>query len=545
MQAIDSLEKYWLQPWEGIASISRKLEQKQTPGPEDQEITLPFTGLTAPARATILLLKKTLPGFLGPDLDHLVLLRNGQDLILPAFLFHHRDGLLISIDRLELPPGKLTELLSLAQEKELSRIEDQISVQIKSDLKLGWVVVINPEFFALLEKADQDFTASRSLTHYQIDLLSVFKKAAELKLLEFFPSPPLFARVEEFLTQIIDFDPQTLKTVIPPSPVGSYCLGLTDPEFTLAFHLDPENPSQVAISLDPQAGAPLSLPEATRRLRKASGSRTAICFEFEPVKDLFGILVNHHLPWQKEELLSPLRKLIQLIQGYDQKWSMDPAPLPLKSYLRSLIRLFRLPYDISKLDDEFLPGMVLEGISLGVGGHSQHAIILLDQKKVKGVLVLELFRSGVRRIKFLSGKEIPPPRDPGRIEWLKETKFALWDQAGWMNYAIAIDLSLLRELNRALAGKEFSSLWKSPRLLLRLTRLTRKFKQDEFIFYPNLMLDTLGKFIQKEGALSIGYRLLQAAFKRDHPRPRGLLYVRETVIAGLVVLLGIILFIIL
>lgn len=537
------LEKYWLQPWEGIASISRKLEQKQPLGPEDQEITLPFTGLTAPAWATALLLKKTLPELLGPELDHLVLFRNGPDPIPPAFLFRHQDGFLVSIDRLELSPDKLAELFSLSQKKNISPIEAQISAQIKSDLKLGWVVVINPEFFNLLEKAGQDFSASGSLTHYQIDLLSVFKKAAESKLLEFFPSPPLFARAEEFLTQIIDFDPQTLKSIIPPCPEGSYCLGLNDPEFILAFHLDPKNPSQVAISLDPQAGAPLSPPEAARRLRKVSGSRMAFCFELEPVKDLLQKLVSHHLPWQKEELLSPLRKLIQTIQGYGQKWSIDPAPLPLKGYLRGLIRLFRLPFDISNLDDEFLPGTILEGISLGVGGHSQHAVILIERKEVKGILVLELFRSGVRRIKFLSGKEIPPPRDPGRIEWLKEAKFELWNQAGWMNYAIAIDLSLLRELNRALAGNEFSSLWKSPWLLSRLVRLIRKFKQDEFIFYPNLMLDTLRKFIQKEGILSISYRLLQAAFKRGKPR-RGLLYVRETVIAGLVILLGIFLFII-
>ncbi|MCX5858904.1 MAG: hypothetical protein NT056_03245 [Proteobacteria bacterium] len=542
---MDSLEKYWLRPWEGIASISRKLEQKQAPGPEDLEIILPFTNLTAPARATALLLKKTLPGLLGPELDHLVLLRNGTDLLPPAFLFRHRDGFLVSIDRLELPPDKLAELFSLSQKANLSQIETQISAQIKSDLKLGWVVVINPEFFFLLEKAGQEFISSRSLTHYQIDLLSVFKKAGELKLLEFFPSPPLFARVEEFLTQITDFDPQALKTIIPSSPEGSFCLGLTDPEFNLAFHLNPENPSRVAVSLDPQAGGSLSPSAAARRLRKVSGSRMAVCFELEPVRDLIVKLVSHPLPWQKEELLSPLKKLIQLIQGYGRNWSINPVPLPLKSWLRGLTRLFRLPYDISRLDDEFLPGTILEGISLGVGGHSQHAIILLDQKEIKGILVLELFRSGVRKIKFLSGKEIPPPRDPGRIEWLKETKFALWDQAGWMNYAIAIDLSLLRELNQALAGKEFSSLTKSPWLLLRLGRIISKFKQDEFIFYPNLMLDTLGKFIQKEGILSIGYRLLQAAFKRDRPRPRGLLYVRETIIAGLVILLGIILFLIL
>ena len=535
------LEKYWLQPWEGIASISRKLERKEPLGPEDREITFPFTVLTAPAREAALLLKKTLPGLLGPELDHLVLLRTGPDLLPPAFLFRHQDGFLVSIERLELPPDKLAEFLSLSQKKNLP----QISSQIKSDLKLGWVVVINPEFFLLLEKAAQDFNASRSLTHYQIDLLSVFKKAAEAKLLEFFPSPPLFARVEEFLTRIIDFDPQALKDIVPPSPEGSYCLGLTDPEFTLAFHLNPENPSRVAVSLDPQAGGSLSPSAAARRLRIASGSRVAICFELESIQDLLGELVSHHLPWQKEEILFPLRKIIQTIQEYGRKWSIDPVPLPLKSYLRGLVRFFRLPYDISNLDDEFLPGTILEGISLGVGGHSQHAVILLEKKEVKGVLVLELFRSGVRRIKFLSGKEIPPPRDPDRIEWLKEAKYTLWNQAGWMNYAVAIDLSLLRELNQALTGKEFSSLSKSPWLFFRLARLARKFKQDEFIFYPNLMLDTMGKFIQKEGVLSIGYRLLQAAFKRDHPRPRGLLYVRETVIAGLVVLLAIILFIIL
>ena len=516
------IEQYLIEPWRQIIAVSRKLEKGESLSTEEQEVPLFLTGLKVPAREFIFFLKKAGPDFINSELNHLLLFPGVSGFLKSSgYYLRSIDGMFLDIIPLRFPEDQVSVLREAVAGKDRAGVENCIAPFLDFPPELGWVAVINPSFFSRINLAHQDFLASRSLAHYLIDLTSACAQTYREQHLEIFPGVDFFSRLEEFLTTVLDFDPKILKDFIPPRFSLPHPVGIKDRDIVITFGMGSPAPERLGSSL---AGHPelATLPpeQAAEFLRQIRGSRIAVCLELEPLIDLMKRIIPNPFPWEKNALHLFIGKIFRIIRDYNRAWGMSPAPLPLKPYIRRLVRLFRLPYDLLNLDDTYLPRTLLEELSRGVGGHNQHALIFIDRAEVKGICIIEIFHGGFRRLKILHGHTVIPPNEPERLEWLKTAKFALWNVEGWMNYAIAVDLDLLRELGRFLTDPELASPLKAPIAFLRLVRIMRRARKREFLLYPRLRFFRLGRFTRREGILNISYRLLNASLRRKKQLPR-------------------------
>lgn len=515
------IEKFLIQPWQRITSLSRELEKREPLSPEEHEVRLFFTGLSVPVREFIYFLKRAGTEFIPAGLSHLLLFPSRDSSPgLSGYFVRASDGLFVSIDKVPFTEEQLLLIQAALEGGENQSVQNLLAEILPQQPGPGFVALLHSPFFVRLENAYQQFAATGSITHYFIDLLGVFTIAFREKWIRIYPSIAFFSRFEEILTSVLDFDPQILKEFVPARFSLPHPLGIKDRDVLFALGMSPPDSTSVGVSFSDHPELPTLSPEAAAGiLRKASGARISVCLELDPILDLFKRIIPNPFPWERDALTFFLGKAFRIIRGYNLAWGMSPVPLLLKPFIRRLIHLFRLPYDVLNLDDILLPRILLEELSRGVGGHNQHALIFLDQNQVKGILILEIFHGGFRRMKILPAHTIIPPDDRERIEWLKTAKFELWNKEGWMNYAIAVDVELIRDVFTFLTEHEFKSPLKAPFAFFRLAGKIRKARKKEFLLYPRLKLIRLGRFTKKEGIFNISYRLLKSAIRRKQQQP--------------------------
>jgi len=515
------IEKFLIQPWQDITSLSHKIEKNEPLPPEECHVRLFYTGLSVPGREFIFLLKRAGTEFIPAGLSHLLLFPSGDSYLgSSGYFVSASDGFFTSIEKVRFTDEQLLLIQASLQGGEHQPMKNLFPDIFPQRPGPGFAALLLSPFFVRLENAYRRFVASGSITHYFIDLLDIFTLAFRERWIRIYPPIAFFSRFEEILTSVLDFDLQTLKEFIPARFSLPYPLAIKDREFILAFGMSPPGSASVGVSFSKHPELPALSPEnAAGMLREASGARMSVCLELDPILDLFKRIIPNPFPWERDALAFFLGKAFGIIRGYNLTWGMSPVPLLLKPFFRRLIHLFRFPYDVLNLDEILLPRILLEELSRGVGGHNQHALIFLDQDQVKGILIIEIFHGGFRRLKILPAHTIIPPDDKERIEWLKTAKFELWNEEGWMNYAIAVDVELIRDLFTFLTKHEFVSPLKAPFAFFRLAGKIRKARKKEFLLYPRLKLIRLGRFTKKEGIFNISYRLLKSAVRRKRRQP--------------------------
>jgi len=268
-------------------------------------------------------------------------------------------------------------------------------------------------------------------------------------------------------------------------------------------------------------------------LSSRRGAEFELCAPLWWVKDIVSRSSGSSpTPAGREEFLE---YLLGRIKEYGVNWRVRPGPLMLHPWLRTIAGTLGIRYDLEMLDHVNLARIATQGLALAVGWHSRHVLIIRDGPKVSDAILVELLQGGIEKVaslEVLDWPEFPPPGE-AREEWMADRQYALWDQVGWTNYLIAMDGRLLKTYLSIAKASLSSSPLGYIGALRPLLDLQVSISDEDLSVWPVEATKDLAGWVEREGVGSILLRLSRAVFRRRSRMSRGLLYVRETVLAAL------------
>ncbi len=554
------------EPWVRICRIAERLSQGMILTPEQSEITIPLSPFRADYRQLYFLSRELLPVLISSPANLFTIILNPEgNRIIRACLQKTRYSNFVSLEDIELSGqwvGRAQDMLTTGKLEPLRKyLNDYFQEQNAEGI--NWVMIANIQLFGAFKEALDRFERTRSLRDYLENIYFALKKIYANEWINFSPTPKLFARLEDlFKKNMIEyhpFDPATggvqdrpsdlpartseLEKPEPETKGYKFVIALRGRDFTVALRLDPQDPYKLTVDKeisDHLARIPFrNLARVAARRTRATG---AIALSFDPVINILYELITRPLPYKEADLIIILRKLLSLVRNFKSQWAIYPVPIALKNYVRLPIRLFRLPYDITNLADWFLPQVIVQGSGIAVGQFFRSALIILEGSSVQAVIVLEQYEGGIRKIKSFPASEISPFFQEVELNYSSiqeatiKAKHLIWEKDGWINFAIAIQRGLFRELGRLILSKKLSSLLRLPFAIPDLVRIWKILRNGGVVIYPDISLREANKWAKKRGRLWVYSTLIQIPFTRKRPRTRGLLYVKSTIIAAVILM---------
>jgi len=312
--------------------------------------------------------------------------------------------------------------------------------------------------------------------------------------------------------------------------------------FTALLSLDGSGRARLSFG-DP--GPPAESPEKrARELARTRGSGTALCIQWRSIRGLMQKLFGEERPETLDERETLFRHFLVFLTCYGQNWAVHPTPFLLRKGPRWATELFDLPGNMARLDVEYLPKLLFSASGTAAGYHHQDALLIVQGDRLRAVLVFEFYEWGMRRIEVMPSERYAAVfreamKEEGLLRAVERVKFELWDECGWLAWAIAVEADVLTRAVRLGSGLIKG---KSISLVPDLVQLRREVLGGRVAVYPNAIVSDVLPWIEKEGRVSLLARMIQIPFRRKRPRSRNLLYVRETILAA--VFIGILILII-
>lgn len=537
-------------PWRRMVDAAKKVAGGKKLTAEEARLELPLVPVTADARVLYPLMRD----FVGlltwqPNNLFTIILEDDGKSVCRAYLELTQDNNFVEM--LDLEPDdpmlqKAVELLNTDRASELRWMLDE-ACQQRFNERANWVKVAKLSFFAAYADAWRVWEETGDLWAWVKAALAATQRVYAEKLIMFGHEPPLFARVRELMSGILRVDPEhlDLQRLFGPLPNPTdhpVVFALTGQDYTIALKLGGQDPLHITVDRETTEvveGLPLN--EQARGLYKMLAAKQVFVMRTEPVASIVYEAVRPELPWARDDLRLVVQRSMELAKGFGRYWHMFPLPFYLKDWVRRPLRWLGLPYDLNNLAAWFLPTVFVEGAELFLGQHSNRTFVFLDGDEPVMVLVVEMYRGGLRRIQTVDPRQFRnlfagrEKSFEATKEGVTEVSLRLWEQGyGFQNLTTALRLSTMRAMGDFLSIRRYAYLYRLLSLPTPLIRLARELRRGGIATHPDRMLVELERWVKKVGRPRIYRTLLNMSFDRK-PRTRGLLYVKETIIAAVVV----------
>ena len=284
-----------------------------------------------------------------------------------------------------------------------------------------------------------------------------------------------------------------------------------------------------------EPGPPVgSVEKRARGLARSGEAGQALCIRWRSIRGIMLKLFGDERPETLDERENLFRHFLVFLTCYAQNWAVHPAPFLLRKGILWFTELFDLPGNMARLDVEYFPRILFRGTGTATGYHHQDALLIVQGGRLRAVLVFELFEWGIRKIEALPSDRYAAVfreavQGEGLLRAVERVKYELWDDCGWISWAIAVEADLLPRAVRLASGILKG---KSVSLVPAAIRLRGEVLGGRMAVYPNAIVRDVRPWVEKEGRVSLLARLVQIPFRRKRPRSRNLLYVRETILAA-------------
>ena len=549
-------------PWEKMVEAAAKISKGEQLDNQSAETPMPLTPFIADYRQLYPLMR-AFTGLItwSPNNLFTIILDADGKKILRAYLEVTRDHNFISLIPINPDEPFMKEALEIIKTGDLYPLRRYLDDQCKSSLKHGvnWVKIANLEFFGAFKEQMSDFEKSGDLWDWIIGSFKAVKNIYENRLIDFTPEPPVFARLRELFSGIlqIDLDHIDFKSIFGKIDINSpdkkeIVVLLADHKDIIGLSIGGKEPMK--ITLDPaitQELKSMSLPfhKLAKQACKLTGANLVIALRIEPVANLVYDALYNEMPYSRENTKGVLRKLIEIIRRFRELWTIYPLPFYLSDPVRLPAKWLGNPYDINYLASWFLPGVIIDGEAIFLGQHNVRTFVTMDDDRIIAIYTLESYDAGIRKVITHDPEKyahifagMKPDYDDVKTRAIA-LGINLWNEGyGFQNQVMITQSDFLKTLGQASSIE----IWKNPLKLWRVIKpgkkLVKQLKGGAIVTYPDQMLVSLENWVKKVGRLKIYRPLLSVPFDRKRPRSRGVKYVKPTIFTALAMGAGLLIY---
>lgn len=531
-------------PWLRICRCWDKMSKGEAVRAVEAQLPIPLTPFTADMRAMFYVMRDLNPlmTFEPGNLFTIILDSTGTR-ILRAYMERTRMNAYISLDEVRLDPSWTRRAEEIITSGNLFPLKELLSAHMVRErgVYVNWVKIANVRFFGAFKDALEEFAGPGTLSSYIAAAYRAVREIYSHGWIAFSPKPKGFARLEEIIGTdskgLIQYDPSDISdgekdTELTNLLNETYIVALRGRDHTVALRMSGKEPFTLFLDQDISSsvnGIPFH--RLPRALARKTGARTVLAFQADAAYNILHEYLLRPFPYTKTDTEIILKKLLYMVREYTTQWAIYPVPIALKWYAR-VGRFLGLPYDISRLSYWFLPKLIVEGGMIGLGHLQRVLLVVLDQDQVRSAVVAEMYEGGMRKIRTFPARELTPFfRSVPLREGLIKAKHHLWEKDGWINFAVAVQAGLIREALKLNLSGALSSLFGLSRAFPSIKRAWEMIKKGGLAVYPDRGLVEVDRWVKKTGRLRVWFTMAQIPFDRTRPRRRGLLYIRETIIA--------------
>lgn len=559
-EIVDWARRYCKIPWTHMVEAGRKILAGETLSQDEATVQIALTPFRVDYRAAFHLLRDTL-GLLVFDPANLftIILDSRGQKILKAYFENTRFNNYVELVDIDPSEPWLQPVETWIREGQWEKLRPFLArkMQEKYHQPVNWVKIANLNFFCAFKEVWDRYETTNNLGDYLIGAFQAIQKIYLHQWIKFTPTPPLFARLEELMTKILDiriedfaaYPGQPPSLAIPDQTGERLIIGLRSDDYAVAIDLGGPNCKELLLSFDITRGCQhMSLPALAKYLGRQAKARYALTVDYRAVRAILYDLANRPLPRNNLAVSeTSFYDILRLARNYRRQWAIWPVPLPLKGWVTLVAKLLGVPYGIHRLSHWFLPRFTHRTLPILMGYHTQNAIFLLDHDRPSAAVVIDLLNSGLKRVVSYPAHELQSAFKgmseslDDIKEYLHRARFQMWDRVGWINYSVGIQKQLIEELLALVLGGEANSVLRVFRLWNRTRRLWQLLKRGALALYPDFLLARLWQWAKKEGLYTAAMAVLQIAF--DTKQSRGYLFmgtllkgiVAAAVIAGLII----------
>ncbi len=532
-------------PWEHMCEVAA-LAAAGKPIPADKStVEIPLTPFRVDYRGAFYLMRDGVNLLIGEPCNlFTIILSSDRKRILKAYLEEARLNNFISLTPLDPQGAWAPKALEMIESNDTHYLTQYLNEYFLKERNLGvnWVKIANIQFFGPFRDVLERFEENRSFRDLLEGYWDAIKKAYAEKWIEFLPEPHIFARIREVIhEEIIQYNHAHLPSGEIPEETGEeehpseprVVLGLVGRDYKVAINLSLSHPYELVLNQDMvESYHGNDLKGFARHLSEKTGAPLSLALAADPALNLLYEYLSRPFPLRRLDMFILYRKLFTFIKNFGTWWSLAPRPFFLKERIRFWGKL--VGYDITRLPDQDLPDLLVDGLGLA-GLSARYALIVVDGDKPFAAIIFEFFDGAIRKISTFPIDKLEPAfagmgrdRDDLR-ERLFRAKQIMWTEDGWVNFAFAVQKDLINAIFDFLFKRSLTSI---PKLIGSMgdIRLMLKLMKGGIAMCPDFILQRIKPWVKKKGRFNIYPKLIQAAFEGKWKKPRGLLYVRSTII---------------
>ena len=509
----------------------------------EHTMEIPLTPFRIDYRGTFFILRDITNLLVGEPCNLLTIITNsGADGILRAYLHEARLNNFISLIPIASETAWTKPTLELIQNQEFHYLHQRVNEFFlrEREVEINWVAVINIGFFGpfrdVLERFERNHCYRELFEGYWDALNRVFSRGW----IHFVPEPHVITRLRELLhNEMIRYHHTHLPTrETPPESVRGHrtepriVIGLVGRDYKTGINLSFTGPDHLILDQDlVNRYRGNTLRGFTRHLYRNTGASFCFALRADPAFNLIFELCSRPFPLRRLDMIILYRKLFTLLKEYGNWWDMEPRPFFFRNPVRFWGKLFG--YDISRIPDQDLPALIVDGSGL-IGLNVRIALILLDHDRPIATFIFETFDGAIRKISTFPIDKVQQifqgvRRDRAELrERLFRAKQVIWEEDGWVNFAFAVQQDLVAAILDFLLKPGFTSIPRLIRSRREIKNIVTAARNGGILIWPNYALPRIQSWVEERGRPVIYWNLFHALFEKKGRRTRGLLYIRPT-----------------
>ncbi|MHA1300234.1 MAG: hypothetical protein ACTSO9_12505 [Candidatus Helarchaeota archaeon] len=533
--------RYVKKPWGNMIEIFKKLDKVKGELPlKERKLTLEVVPWVEVDMKTAY----NLVTFLLYDILRIpnasmftIILGEKGDKIIWASLEHETDGgvykdFIVIKDRVDEPwAKKAAELIVQGKDEELFEFLKQWTLDQDEfkHIEIGIVKIAGIQFFSEYRKAWENSERGKNLEKIIVNVMDATKSVITNNWIKFIPYPYGVDILFDIFRNNIDMDFQSLKNTFKKLLELNLSMGvsiLTDEWGTFLKIKNQKKKKKISVEMNQDKADEvfnklknskkgINIRKFTDKVRKKFKTRDAIGIDGDSLKKLLVKVMKAPEPWDIAKMDKGFGLILPGVKQYKEAWVISPEPMFLKGYTRWLARRLGYDYDLNRFSDWWVQELAIFGLLNAFGLQFKIVMFFLDDNGKMETAFLVHFDNGqlvsmetfpeetVKKLKKLFARE------KNKTEAVCQARFELWEDYGWIKYAIGINPSTIREMiERMLKLRGVFMVFRA----LSFYYFIRKFMGKELYMSPPLPLEEVLKDIGLRDMMKLGKAILGVLF---------------------------------